>query len=131
MAKMIYWGLFFPTTTTDNSLSNVVKFQHITFGFKVKPPVGLNGRWGRIAETTIIGYGNDGENEGYKIELHGWKKFYRSNATPHITISVSENGKPVNTGKIKFDKCEEIDYTGRWGWFGSDGKVHFEKPEEF
>lgn len=57
----------------------------------------------------IIGYGNDGKNEGLLLEG------YQKNGTPcHITLSYSDESKAVNTGKMHFNLFEKpITITGK------------------
>ena len=72
-----------------------------------------------IGKFNVIGYGNDGKNEGLLVELvsveipdindifcdvHEMYLLAKSIPVPHITLSVSKDGKPVDTGKLNFDQ---------------------------
>ena len=80
-----------------------------------------------MADIEIVGYGNDGENEGYLCNVYSYDTFLAEQAKqikiPHITISVSANGKPVNTAKIKFSPIPKFHLIGIYGGFTSKGIV--------
>ena len=42
---------------------------------------------------------------------------------PHITISVGNEGKPVNTKKLLFEEIKPIEMAGKYGGFTKWGKV--------
>ena len=51
--------------------------------------------YGKPVEVKILGYANDGKNEGFLCEGH------QKDGRPfHITLSISEDGKAVDTGHI-------------------------------
>lgn len=57
---------------------------------------------GSVKEFVVIGYGNDGKNEGLLCEGT------QENGTPyHVTLSFSSDSKPVNTGRMKFERLDK------------------------
>ena len=101
--KTIYAGAFL-TENLSGSLENVIENQHITF-----IPPGSNKKLseqllGGYYDFKIIGYANDGQNEGVLIELpEELKQFYHNENPPHITVSLAKGAKAVNTGKLNFE----------------------------
>ena len=75
----------------------------------------------------IIAYGNNGDNEGFKVELFTsnkhLQKMVNNIPVPHITISISDTAKAVNTRCLNFVPLNNsIDIEGEFGGF-IDGKV--------
>jgi hypothetical protein len=115
MNTVVYEG-FFIECPLKSSLEKDIADKHITTEFRpVKSHPEL---YGTKATFRIIGYGNDGTNEGYKVSLlsvcapkeqeEQLRAIYDKVKVPHITLSVSANGKPVNTGKLDFSlPCEK------------------------
>ena len=101
--KTIYAGAFL-VENLSGSLENVIENQHITF-----IPPGSNKKLneqllGGYYDFKIIGYANDGQNEGVLIELpEELKQFYHNENPPHITVSLADGAKAVNTGKLNFE----------------------------
>ncbi len=101
--NIIYWGLFTEETIKGN-LEKEVKDQHITFKFKPNEEDEILLLGGEYT-VNVVGYASDGENEGVLVEIpEELKRLYKNPAPPHITISVSETGKPVDTGKLNFTR---------------------------
>lgn len=102
---MNIYEAFFLDKEFDGTLNRQIKNQHITTAFK--PDVAHNELYGKKATFAIVAYGNDGNNEGYKVELlhcdKELEKLYLNIPVPHITISVGNEGKPINTGKLNFN----------------------------
>ena len=131
--KVIYQG-FFVDPESENELEKIegdrklqqdVPDKHITFRFMPKekdllPPQIL----GQEYKLRIMGYGNDGKNSGFSVELpEGLREFYKGAEQVHITTSLAEGAKAVDTGKLEFKKLETpIAITGKMGYF-IDGKV--------
>lgn len=127
MAEMVYWGLFFEHEALLSTLEEKIEHPHITFGYKTQPPAHFFDILGSWATVDVIGYGKNEDNEGYAVSLSQHQtRMYQGASTPHITTSVSKCGRPKDTAKLNFGPYYEIVLCGRWGWFGTDGKVHFE-----
>ena len=83
----------------------------------------------------LIGYGNDGNNSGFEIELSENLKPYYINydeintnilKKPHITASLSEEAEAVNTKNLDFKKLpQKYTVKGRFGfWIEDDDKEY-------
>ena len=83
----------------------------------------------------LIGYGNDGMNSGFEIELSEELKPYYINydeinksilKIPHITASLSDDAEAVNTKNLKFNKLpQKYKIKGRFGfWIEDDDKEY-------
>ncbi len=140
--KIIYWGVFFSpeeesalvreAAKCGNALTKDVPNKHITLAFKPESiPAWV--KWGTKVTVEIIGYGNNGRNEGFLVSFRpAWEslseiKDYVRNKVPaaHITLSLSEGAAAVDTAKLEYtllDKPFVIE--GTLGYF--NGKVRFE-----
>ncbi len=80
---------------------------------------------GKEVEVIIVGYGSDGLNSGFAVEIpKELNKFYKNKSVAHITVSLGEvneiKGKAVDTGKLEFNKLDKIlKIKGRIGYFAS------------
>ena len=87
---------------------------------------------GKKVKMKVIGYASDGKNSGFQVELDPETETAYTNAhtienggiprvektIPHITVSMSEDAKPVDTGKLHFMPLEEpFEITGVGGLF--------------
>lgn len=124
--KIIYTGWFIsPKELQKASLEKIIEYPHLTLAFKPKDAF-LN-KFGTVATIKIIGYGNDGDNEGYLCEITPEDEFLKNQIkdikVPHITLSVSADGKPVNTSGLDFYPIDKpFIIKGVYGAFVS-GKV--------
>lgn len=77
----------------------------------------------REFEIKITGYGSDGKNSGFSVELpEELKKYYKSSNIPHIIVSIGEvdgvKGKSVDTAKLEFKPLDKPIYIkGKLGYF--------------
>ena len=119
--KPIYWGLFL-IENIKGQLPTVPN-QHVTFGFKTEMP-----QMPVINDTyniTVVGYGCNGINEGFQVEIPAeLEKFYSGAKIKHITIGVANGGKPVDTANLSFEMIESFTVRAKLGYF-QNGKVHF------
>ena len=101
----IFWGLFFDEETglPKGMLEKKVEHKHVTFGYGKPMPMHLLGQ-----KSTVIvdGYGNDGVNEALLVELDPDIQDYhdggRADSPYHITLSTTEDGKPVDSAKLGY-----------------------------
>ena len=132
-----YVGCFFEWSDLEKALENIehdhlwrkITFPHITFAYM--PEFVDEELFGEKILVRIIGYGNDGENEGVKVEVVSGipklKEAFEQIEAPHITLSVSETGKPVNTRYLNYVPAEPVELTGIYGGYDEDsGKVRFD-----
>ena len=125
MRTLIYEGFFLAhngrgiDTMLKGKLERDIPNKHITTEFKPKeahPDLYGIGAWFKLA-----GYANDGKNEGYSVELfqidstahdkyrEKLKALYNTISTPHITLSVSKDGKPKDTANLDFKPVAKRD----------------------
>ena len=129
-SKRGYQGIFFDEETSkkleelqQNQLESPVQDMHITFKFGEleEYPDELMGKY---IEVTLIGYGCDGKNSGFEVELPAdvEAKFYKGNRPIHITVSIGtvngKKAKPVDTAKLHFEPLTDpVTVSGRFGYF--------------
>lgn len=105
---------------------------HVTLGYM--PQDAHEDLFGETRSMTVVGYGNDGRNEGVEIVLGNDAndtliELGRSVPLPHVTLSVSEDGRPVDTRDIEFQPLDEpIELTGRFGGYTTGNEVVFANP---
>lgn len=130
----IYTGVFFNKqellkkvdVLETERLARIITDPHVTFKFR--PTMVDTSLFGEKVAVEVIGYGNDGKNEGLFVSLHTENTVLAEMAkeitVPHITVSVSTDGKPVDTGKLSFEPLS-IPFTieGIFGAFTPEGVV--------
>ena len=127
--KYQYIGVFIPNeeiyekvTEIGERLSKLIKYPHVTF--KYKPDAVNESLFGEEIEIKIIGYGNDGINEGLKVELyttnHNLQSMIDEIEVPHITLSISDDGKAVNTRFLCFKDIEPFTIIGKFSGYMKD-----------
>ena len=134
MNGIIYWGVFFEwpqirqatAALQREPLEREIAFPHITFAFR--PQHIDTSLWGQSLTCYITGYGRDAENEGLSVQLPADDPrvcaAYTGAAVPHITLSVSRWGKPVNTVRLAFSPLPSaIPLTGVFGCYSDNGQV--------
>lgn len=115
----------------DERLYRVIKHPHVTFAYEPRSiPYEL---FGLNITILVTGYGNDGENEAFGVEFKNLPEELSELAqlieNPHITISVSKNGKPVNSKNLKFDPIEPFCLQGVFGGEDLSQFLHTSKNE--
>ena len=130
----IYTGIFFTGLFNNpningkemGTLERQIEHPHVTF--KYKPDFVDESLFSEEVTVTVTGYGNDGNNEGLLVEIHSDNqkimKLAKEIAVPHITLSVSAQGKPVDTRYLEFEPIEHFELVGTFGGF-INGKPHF------
>lgn len=110
--KYRYIGLFVDRsefykliTNVGKRLDKLITEPHVTF--KYKPEVVDTSLFGEQAIIRLIAYGNDNINEGFKVEVQlenqKLQEMYNKILIPHITASISNDGKAVNTAFLHFE----------------------------
>lgn len=125
--KVIYEGFFVCNADLKSTLEKDVLMKHITTEFK---PVNTHKHlYGAYASFSVTGYGNDGENEGYSVEMVDCDKeelldIYKNIKIPHVTLSTGKKGKPVDTARLTFTECQPMMINCRFGGFTRGGVVY-------
>lgn len=106
-------------------LARAIAFPHVTF--KYRPAEVDESLFGEKLAIRVVGYGNDGSNEGVRVTLSAENavisRMIGGVAVPHITLSVSGSGKPVNTKFLRFSSVEPFEITGYFGGYTAGGGV--------
>lgn len=116
----IYWGIFFSNEFLT-LLENEIQFPHVTFGFRIEMPDYI---LGQECTVNVIGYGLDDKNEALLVELpEEVLDIYSGSNKPHITLSVANDGKPVNSGNLEFMEINPWKLSGVFGYFNGSELV--------
>lgn len=106
-------------------LDQIIKNPHMTLEFH--PSTVDETLFGEEVKITLIGYGNNGQNEGFKVVAHSdnpkLQQMINQVPVPHITLSTSHSGKPVDTKLLKFSPIEPTTLFGKYGAYSRFGQV--------
>ena len=137
---MIYTGIFFTKELfnfVDSKLEKEIAFPHITFKFK--PNKEEQELFTKLivekVKVHIYNFKQNSDNAGFFVdyiitENKELQECFDNILAPHITTSVSEKGKPVNTSKLLNQKDCSVDndkdffIEGVFGYFNK-GQVYF------
>ena len=103
--NIIYEG-FFIINELDSRLEKDIENKHITTEYR--PKKSHEHLYGERATFAITGYGCDGQNEGYSVTLLSCDNeelvnLFNQIPVPHITLSVSREGRPKDTCNLTFE----------------------------
>ncbi len=77
--------------------------------------------FGTEVEAIVTGYGNNGRNEGFSVEVSSadedMQRLLDSIELPHITLSRAEDAESVGTKKLRFDPIEPFSVKGKFGGY--------------
>lgn len=118
MQKVVYTGVFVDSKDLTHKLSmhgvkrtklwREIPNTHVTFQYR--PETVDESLFGCPVYIRVVGYGVNSQNEGLLVEVicanKEVQKLCEQVAVPHITLSVSEDGKPVNTRYVDFVRIE-------------------------
>lgn len=132
MNKTIYTGAFINCETLHTAIKSIgqrleklIENPHVTFQFR--PETVPSPLFGEMVKVKVVGYGNDGKNEGLKVEVCEANQMLSQMANeilvPHITISVSADGKPVDTSKLDFYPIEPFFLDMTFGAYTTNGVI--------
>ena len=107
-------------------LYRTITHPHITFSYRPEEiPWEL---FGTPMTIRCVGYACDGENEALQVEFEDLspdlRKLADRIAVPHITLSVSANGRSVNSGKLHFQPIEPFVIKGFFGGMDESSNIH-------
>lgn len=137
---VIYEGIFFDDDTVNfirklekRPLAIPINEVHCTFKFRPRDDEIFDELVGKEIELSIIGYGCNGNNSGFEVELpadimHYYINYDKSGKLnrPHITVSLSQGAKSLNTKNLKFDRLPKpYKIKGRFGyWIKKENSGH-------
>lgn len=106
-------------------LEQIIQNPHMTVEFS--PHTVDESLFGEQVKITIVGYGKDTRNEGFKVVAHAdnakLQQMIERILVPHITISISCSGKPVDTKLLNFDPIKPTTLFGIYGAYNQLGQV--------
>ena len=134
---VLYQAIFFDKNNIERlvnmqgeKLENVQELMHCTFGFcpSEEQINKFSQILGRIITLKVIGYGSDGKNSGFEVELSPELEEVYANATrkgnkirPHITVSMAAGAKAKDTATLQFSPLEEpFEIVGIAGYIEQD-----------
>lgn len=134
MENVKYTGCFFdPAVLAEKllpyprkPLQRPIEAPHITFAYRpVSAPVRL---FGLPVTVQVCGYGCDEENEALLVKFVELPPQLAESAAeialPHITLSVSETGEPVNSRRLTYRPITPFLLEGTFGAMDTSGTVH-------
>ena len=109
-----------------NSDFKEIAHKHITTEYM--PKITHKHLYGKRATFRILGYGFDGINEGLSVELINAENpkltdLYKGIKIPHITLSVRNDGKSVNTANLEFHQVSPIIIHCTFGGYTKNGPI--------
>ena len=133
MKNYIYTGAFIDAKILNGAISflgksrlaKLIEFPHVTFQFK--PETVAESLFGEKIYIKVLGYGNDGKNEGLRVEAFATNQLLADMineiSVPHITVSVSADGKPVDTAKLSFSPIPSFFMEATYGAYTPEGVI--------
>ena len=112
-----------------DGLGNFIDAPHITTSYH---PTEVNtSLFGKQVDIIIDGYGKNETNEGFSVTIKSndeevqkeIDKITKNDSIPHITTSISDGAKAVNTRYLDFEPVKKMRIKGTFGCYTMDGKV--------
>lgn len=125
--NFLYLAFFIDRTSFHDTISSIgtrltqkIEAPHVTCFYKnAQAEQETKHLFGRKVKFEAYGYGNDGINEGFLVRPLTTDKellsLFDGIAIPHITASLSNEGKAVNTAKLNFIPIEPFTFVGTYG----------------
>ena len=125
MEKIKYIGCFFDLRELEARLASFprqplekpIDQPHVTFVYRPREVPWE--AFGQRIPVEIVGYGRDEENEALAVRFPALPESLQILAdaipVPHITLSVSRNGKPVNSSRLRFSPVTPFVIEGVFG----------------
>ena len=124
--RILYAGLFIDPNEiyqkAQPTLEEPIETPHVTTAFKPDLSKLHFDQLGSNAKIIAVGYGNDGKNEGLLVKVEADDPEVQAACdaleTPHITLSVSEDGMAKDTAFLDFSPLEQpFEINGQYGLF--------------
>lgn len=135
-SEYLYVGLFLTEDQAQRIYSHagghrlpiIVDSPHVTLVFE--PAEVCEELFGKLVPFEVIGYGNDGTNEGVLVKLGDidteLTPVASERTSHHITLSLAGCGRAVDTGKLTFSPIEPLRLEAPYGGCTLDGTVVLE-----
>lgn len=118
MNNVIYTGVFVNNKDLERLLEEhgvqriklwrEIPNTHVTIQYR--PEQVDESLFGNPVDVRVVGYGVNAQNEGLLVEIacanEEVQKLCKQIEVPHITLSVSKAGKPVNTRYVRFQPIQ-------------------------
>ena len=105
-------------------LDRLIEAPHVTFQYL--PEEVNENLFGEPVCLKVTGYGKNEENEGLRVEIISEnpeiQKMAKSIPLPHITLSISDTGKAVNTRFLEFSDVKPFFLKATFGGYAKDTK---------
>lgn len=123
---MVIYEALFLKHEFEGLLEHQVEKQHVTTAFR--PETAHAALYGQKATFRVVGYGNNGINEGFLVKLESCDSDTLRNLiskvkVPHITLSVSDGGRPVDTARLTFESVDGPLVETVFGGFMEGGEI--------
>ena len=100
-------------------LDRIIDCPHVTLLFKPEDP--MEAVFGEEVQVEVYAYGNDARNEGLAVNVVSdnvvINELLQNVQVPHITVSVAEDARPVDTATIKFERTASFILKGVYGGY--------------
>lgn len=100
-------------------LNRIIDCPHVTLLFRPDDP--REAVFGEEVMIEVYAYGNDARNEGLAVNVVSdnvtINELLQNVQVPHITVSVAEGAKPVDTAAIKFEGTAPFILKGVYGGY--------------
>lgn len=148
MENVIYAGIFFASEAVEAAveqkggviLEKAIALPHVTLAFRPSDEEmqELHSLVGKEIGVSLDEFAYNNRNAGFKVSIvtpNSVVEGFLKGKLPHITTSVSAEGRPVDTPKLFDGSFENVNFVqvdshqtvvGRVGLFCSDGQVHYE-----
>jgi len=132
MIVPIYTGIFVDTEALWSifppKLSVRKGHAHVTLSYRGGVESAHEEWLGEKVLVRVVAYGNNGKNEGLKVELESsnseLQKYLDTLGEHHITLSYARDSDPKFTANLDFEKLgEKIELVGVYGVFTSRGFI--------
>ena len=141
--QIIYTGLFIDPKNLYEmfppKLDHSIRDPHVTVAFRPDSSKVLLDSLGSNAKIEVVGYGNDGQNEGLLVNvktddpaiqkaldnvIEPDKNGELKHIPTHITLSIANGAKAVDTRNLEFQKIDNpVSITGSYRLFGKNGSL--------
>lgn len=147
MENVIYVAIFFALEAVEAAvkqkggvtLEKAIALPHVTLAFRPSDEEMqlLHQLLGKEIEVSLDEFAYNDRNAGFRVSVttpNSVVEDFLKWKLPHITTSVSQEGRPVETPKLFDGSFENVNFVqvdsqtivGRVGLFCSDGQVHYE-----